>query len=308
MGSDTLYSPPSAKKPYKGLQPEKYVKNKTSLILLVGTVLILQVADYGVVWLAGAGSTNSSFCSQVDIFVGIFVLFYVGKRLANKFKEPSDNITEETEEKEEEEEEDEAKYQETTYSTTAYAKGLKPIPRAYTKYQEEDEEKSGTSKPRRVSFNSHVDKVEPWHKKAAVQSSDAAFAFAKSSALRADAPEFVSQRTESLRAEAPEFVPKGSKVVAPWRGASTKDAKKDVKKDSEDGDDVGEILFRGAHSAAIEKKACKNAFPAETAKPMLKADYDPWAYQKPSLKKAEAHTKWQVKEAVIWKSSHVVAA
>jgi len=299
MGSDMLISKSSDKS-------NNLFKNKTSLILLVSTVLILQVADYLVVWFAGAassGSVNSSQWTQVDIFVGIFVLFYLGKHFSKKVKEHSSTQTK-AEEIIEEQKED--------LGSTTSASTMDRQPKRSTSTKDQQ---------RGVSFSKVVDSVEPKEAEATKLCSSAKpfVSTTNPSGLRAAAPEFVSQLSkdhglraeapefviDGLRAEAPEFVPPTATKKAESKKATTKaETKKATTKavtlQAKDADEIGLVLFRSSHSAKTEeapivlksaKKADYNSSWAQEESKKKKEDYNPWG-EESKKKKKEDYNPW----------------
>jgi hypothetical protein len=268
MGSDMMYS----KKSQKAYGPQKYFNNKTSMILLALTVLVFQIADYAVQRMANrvSADNNSNYWSQVDIFVGIFGLFYVSGHLVKKMTEsspapPAPNKTEKQE---------------------------APV-------KERSSARSSASNERRVSFSKFVEKWEPKEKPPPVTFSDlpppSSFVRCTQS-MRASAP--------SMRASAPPFVPRaGPKVVPPPPAGHFALPYK-----TKETEEVGQVLFRSSCSTSAEQVGHKSGAHKKDGITLIKRpreDYNPWADQSVP-EKPTYQSKWQPKEKTIWKSSHVV--
>jgi hypothetical protein len=288
MGSDLHYPTKASGKASKS---GAIFKNKDNLIFLGLTVLCLQVADSLLAWLTNTGTQSNywsldSTWTQVDIFVGIFAIFYLGKHygkcLYKKKDEPSCASTEAEQPRQQESNASSSKWQ---------TKSVRP--------------------ERRVSFNKDVETVEPMQKTSTLRAEAPAFATLRADApafetLRAGAPAFVSQvaQDQSLRAEAPAFIPKtnqehGLRAQAPLFVPKAQARvvpppppplhKAFATPPGMDDDNVGTVLFRSACSASAEKEKDKPVF-------------------KPKEEGAAKQSKWQPKERTIWKSSHVYGA
>lgn len=293
MGVDAHCSKASG----KASKSENLFKNKQSLVFLALTVLILQVTDYVVIWLADAGSKSSYWSlsnswTQVDIFVGIFTIFYIGKMVWKKMKDPPcESAAEEPEE------------EDTSISTVWQAKAPKKakVPRNKVADTRDSVQKlSGL----------RADAPE-WRSQCTIQN------------LRAEAPEFVPGGT-------PDVVrpPASRRSEARTQGVDDDELGKVLFR-SEKGE---KVLFRSARSATddaaekekvvLKRRETKKAEHKQDYNPW-KQDYNPWVKQSqeiehqqlktaydPWAKQSQAATqsKWQPKEKTIWKSSHVVKA